>query len=215
MANPLLAPYRTLRHRPRLSASLALGLGLWWVLGGQMPQVLALLWAFDAGALLFLVTTAWMMAHATTATLKRRTELETEGRWTVLLFSLLLSSAVFAALSVELTAVRGHPGTLALAGSSIVLSWLFFSVMFALQYAHSDYAARLKGEPALLFPNNQVPDYWDYLYFSVVLSMTFQTSDVNIAGRHVRRLVLLHSVAAFFFNVVILALTVNALAGAF
>jgi len=111
--------------------------------------------------------------------------------------------------------VRGHPGTLALAGSSIVLSWLFFSVIFALQYAHSDYTARTAGTPALLFPNNQVPDYWDYLYFSVVLSMTFQTSDVNIAGRHVRHLVLLHSVAAFFFNVVILALTVNALAGAF
>lgn len=207
--------YHTLRQRPRLSASLALGLVLWGVLRTQMAPVLAVLWAFDAAALLFLATTAWMMGHATTDTLRRRTERETEGRWTVLLFSLLLSGAVFAALSVELHAVHGHPGVLALAGSSIVLSWLFFSVMFALQYAHSDYAARLKGEPALLFPNDQIPDYWDYLYFSVVLSMTFQTSDVNIAGRRVRRLVLLHSVAAFFFNVVILALTVNALAGAF
>ncbi|MEW6561207.1 MAG: DUF1345 domain-containing protein [Pseudomonadota bacterium] len=215
MVNPIVSLYRTLRHRPRLSASLVLGLMLWWTLSARMPQVQALLWAFDAGALLFLATTAWMMAHATNETLRRRTELETEGRWTVLLFSLVLTGTVFSALSVELHAVRGHPEMLALAGSSIVLSWLFFSVIFALQYAHSDYAARRAGRPALLFPDNQVPDYWDYLYFSVVLSMTFQTSDVNIAGRHVRRLVLLHSVAAFFFNVVILALTVNALAGAF
>ncbi|HML82037.1 MAG: DUF1345 domain-containing protein [Betaproteobacteria bacterium] len=215
MRNPLLTLYRTLSHRPRLSAAIALGVVLWAVLSATLPHTIALLWAFDASALLFLVSTAWMMAHATTETLKRRTELEAEGRWTVLLFSLVLSGAVFAALSVELHAVRGHPGALALAGSSIVLSWLFFSVIFALQYAHSDYTARTAGTPALMFPNSQVPDYWDYLYFSVVLSMTFQTSDVNIAGRHVRHLVLLHSVAAFFFNVVILALTVNALAGAF
>jgi uncharacterized membrane protein len=86
--------------------------------------------------------------------------------------------------------------------------------MFALQYAHSDCLARGAGAPALLFPGSGEPGYWDYVYFSIVLSMTFQTSDVNIAGRHVRHLVLLHSIAAFFFNVVILALTVNALAGA-
>ncbi|MGA8009633.1 MAG: DUF1345 domain-containing protein [Thiomonas sp.] len=215
MMNPPLSLYRTLRNRPRLSAAIVLGVMLWWMLSAFLPRTIALLWAFDASALLFLASTAWMMAHATNETLRRRTERETEGRWTVLLFSLALSAAVFASLSVELHSVRGHPGELALAGSSIVLSWLFFSVIFALQYAHSDYAARTAGHPALVFPGNQVPDYWDYLYFSVVLSMTFQTSDVNIAGRHVRHLVLLHSVAAFFFNVVILALTVNALAGAF
>ena len=215
MVNPLASLYRTLRNRPRLSGAMLLGVALWWAVRASQPSAIALLWAFNASVLLFLASTAWMMAHATNETLKRRTELETEGRWTVLLFSLVLSGTVFAALSVELHSVRGHPGELALAGSSIVLSWLFFSVIFALQYAHSDYTARTAGTPALMFPNSQVPDYWDYLYFSVVLSMTFQTSDVNIAGRHVRHLVLLHSVAAFFFNVVILALTVNALAGAF
>ena len=214
MKRPLLTTYRTLRNRPRLTSAIVLGVSLWLVLSARLPASIALLWAFDASALLFLASTGWMMAHATTDTLKRRTELESEGRWSVLIFSLALSSAVFAALSVELHAVRGHPGVLALAGGSIVLAWLFFSVMFALQYAHTDFLGREAGVPALLFPGPGVPDYWDYLYFSVVLSMTFQTSDVNIAGRHLRHVVLVHSIAAFFFNVVILALTVNALAGA-
>ena len=104
MRNPLLTLYRTLSHRPRLSAAIALGVVLWSVLSATLPHTIALLWAFDASALLFLVSTAWMMAHATNETLKRRTELEAEGRWTVLLFSLVLSGAVFAALSVELHA---------------------------------------------------------------------------------------------------------------
>lgn len=214
MKRPLVTIYRTLRHRPRLTSSMVLGFVLWLASSPRLGPSVALLWAFDASAVVFLASTAWMMARATPQSLRRRTALQSEGKWSVLVFSLVLSGAVFAALSLELHAVRGHAGTLALAGSSIVLAWLFFSVMFALQYAHSDCLARGTGAPALLFPGSGEPDYWDYVYFSVVLSMTFQTSDVNIAGRHVRHLVLLHSIAAFFFNVVILALTVNALAGA-
>jgi uncharacterized membrane protein len=90
-----------------------------------------------------------------------------------------------------------------------LLAWLFVALVFAQEYAHSYYMAG-KG---LEFPGEPEPDYWDVTYFSLVLNMTCQTSDVAITTRPMRRLVLLHSVIAFFFNVIILAITVNVVAG--
>lgn len=213
MARSIKSAYFALRHRPRLTASTVVGAVLWSLLGLRMPASQALLWAFDVSALLYLGSSAWMMARATPRSLERRARLAQDGKWSVLVFSLAMTSAVVVALSMELRAASGQLGTMALAGSSIVLAWLFLAAQFALQYAHTDQLQRAEGTPALLFPGNTAPDYWDYLYFSVVLSMTFQTADVSIAGRHVRRLALLHGVVAFFFNVGILALTINALAG--
>ena len=63
------------------------------------------------------------------------------------------------------------------------------------------------------FPGRAEPDYWDFLYFSFVIGMTFQVSDVQIENHHLRRLGLAHGVLAFFFNVVVLALTINIIAG--
>jgi uncharacterized membrane protein len=97
----------------------------------------------------------------------------------------------------------------ALAGSTILLTWFFVALVFAQEYAHSFYMAGT----GLGFPGTPEPDYWDVTYFSVVLNMACQTSDVTITTRPMRRLVLLHSVIAFFFNVIILAITVNVVAG--
>jgi uncharacterized membrane protein len=99
------------------------------------------------------------------------------------------------------------------AGSSIVLTWLFINVMFALHYAHGFYGDYGKPHQGLEFPGRENPDYWDFAYFSIVIGMTFQVSDVQITSRELRRVVLLHSVIAFFFNVFIIAVTVNIVAG--
>ena len=96
-----------------------------------------------------------------------------------------------------------------LASSTIFLSWLFVAVVFAQQYAHSFYLT--PGQ--LAFPGTETPDYLDFTYFSVVLSMCCQTSDVAITASPLRRLVMLHSIVAFFFNVIIIAITVNVVAG--
>jgi uncharacterized membrane protein len=89
--------------------------------------------------------------------------------------------------------------------------------MFALHYAHSFYGdadgpadAEARG---LAFPGRAEPDYWDFLYFSFTIGMTFQVSDVQIEGHRLRRTALVHGVLAFFFNVVVLALTINIIAG--
>lgn len=201
-------------QRPRLSGSAAFAVVLFLVLDPLMTRGRALLLTFDIACGVYLASVAWMMARTTAQSFRRRAERQVEGKWTVLVLSLVLSGVVLLSLRTELHASKGASGLdLALAGASIVLSWLFFSVVFAQQYAHSDHLERLRGKPGLVFPGDDTPDYWDYLYFAIVLSMTFQTSDVDIAERNLRHMVLLHSVVAFFFNVFIIALTVNVVAG--
>ncbi len=93
---------------------------------------------------------------------------------------------------------------------TILLSWAFMHTIFALHYAREYYGEgadrRIGG---LVFPGNEEPDYWDFLYYSLVIAMTAQVSDVQITSRTIRRLSTVHGVVAFFFNVTVLALTVN------
>ncbi|KQW76169.1 hypothetical protein ASC67_00360 [Methylibium sp. Root1272] len=104
-----------------------------------------------------------------------------------------------------------------LAVVAIVLSWLLIHVRFAFHYAHRDLETRpaSKGRTALDFPSTPKPDYLDYLYFSFVVGMTSQVSDVTVHTRTMRRLVLWHSLLSFGFNLLILALAVNTLAALF
>jgi uncharacterized membrane protein len=205
---------RAMLHRPRLLGSALLALLLFLALDATLGPGRGLLLAFDIACTLYLGAIVWMMARTTPQTFKRRAEKQVEGKWTISVFSVVVSAVVLLALKTVLHASKGSSTMdLLLAGASIILSWLFFSVVFAQTYAHSDHLERNAGQPGLLFPGSATPDYWDYLYFSIVLSMTFQTSDVNIASRSLRHMVLLHSVVAFFFNVFIIALTVNVVAG--
>ena len=99
---------------------------------------------------------------------------------------------------------------------TIVGSWLLVHTMFAVQYAHSyyKYINRNHSEEitaGLDFPNNDYPDYWEFLYYSFVIGMTSQVSDVETL-REMRRLTLLHSILSFFFNTTILAMSINIIA---
>jgi uncharacterized membrane protein len=97
----------------------------------------------------------------------------------------------------------------------LVLTWLFSNIVYALHYAHLFYLDGADGGDAggIDFPGCTTPDYWDFLYFSLTLGMTFQTSDVTISSRAVRRVVLGHSLAAFVFNLGIIAFTINVIGG--
>ena len=90
------------------------------------------------------------------------------------------------------------------------LSWLFIHVIFGLHYAHRFYAPEGKGDRGgLIFPGEEEPDYWDFLHFSLIIGVASQTADVQIADRRLRRLATVHSVTAFVFNTVLVALAVN------
>jgi uncharacterized membrane protein len=94
--------------------------------------------------------------------------------------------------------------------ATIFVSWAFIHTIFALHYAHEYYGER--GDHAiggLIFPGRQPPDYWDFLYFSLVIAMTSQVSDVVITSKVIRRIATVHGALAFFFNVSVIAVTVN------
>lgn len=110
--------------------------------------------------------------------------------------------------------------TISLAFATLVGSWCLIHTLFTLRYAHIYYGD--DGDPStdghaagLEFPGEKTPDYLDFAYFSFVIGMTCQVSDVQIAGRGLRRLALLHGLLAFAFNTIILALSINVVSGLF
>jgi len=97
--------------------------------------------------------------------------------------------------------------------NGVIFSWLLLHIMFTFRYAHLYYHDEQfmpeKSVPALNIPNEPNPDYLDFAYFSFIIGMTFQVSDININSRHIRRLALLHGLLSFLFNTVIVALSIN------
>ena len=205
---------RGVRRRPHFSAAAAIFLVLLaTMIGGGFGFARGMLMAFDAAALIYLVTASYMFAHSDVATIRSRASWRDGGRWGVLWSSVAVAAVVPVALGVELRAASsGSIYEIAVAAVSLSLSWIFLNTMFALHYAHEFYA-HPAADKALAFPGTDQPDYWDFMYFSFVLGMTFQVSDVAIADRDIRRIALAHGIIAFFFNVIIVALSVNVVAG--
>jgi len=225
---------RHVRQHPRLAIAAVLGIALYILLPGWISVTTRLLAAFDV-AVIFFLTVLWaMMAGADIEGMRRRAQVEDESRRVVLAMSAIAATAILLSIALELHGIKGYPPQLAsihaaLAAATILLAWLFMNTMFALHYAHHYYDkpdASTDDEPdddvddpglpiarGLAFPHTEQPDYWDFVYFSFVIGMTFQVSDVQIEDHTLRRLGLAHGLLAFFFNVVVLALTINIVAG--
>lgn len=180
---------------------------------GVRPD-LGILLAFDFAAVLFLAATLVMIARSDRHSIRNRARKEDEGYWGFLIGSGAVALVALMALVAELHASK-HAGTLdiALAVCSVILAWLFMNTIFALHYAHEFYGDSGGKHAGLEFPGGGEPDYWDFVYFAFVLGMTFQVSDVQIGGKTIRRVALVHSVIAFFFNVIVIAVSVNIVAG--
>ena len=178
-----------------------------------MQPALGVLLAFDVAAVVFLGSTLRMVLKSTIASIRKRARQEDEGYWGFLLSGAAVAAIALVALAMELHASK-HGGLLGivLAALTLLLSWLFLNTTFALHYAHEFYGDSGGKKSGLEFPGTKEPDYWDFLYFSFVLGMTFQVSDVEISERSIRRVALAHSAIAFFFNVIIIALSVNVVA---
>jgi uncharacterized membrane protein len=209
------APVRFVRARPLLSISsivFVAACGILMALGVKPAS--ALLLGFDLGALLFLATVSRMFSRCTSEHMARQARAQDTGRRGTLFVAVGLSIVVMVALSTEMHAAKGGGITsLGMAALSIVLSWLFMNTIYALHYAHGYYGDFGQQHTGLEFPGTQKPDYWDFIYFAFVIGMCFQVSDVQITSHTLRRTALLHSVVAFFFNVFIIAISVNIAAG--
>jgi uncharacterized membrane protein len=173
----------------------------------RIPTRILIGW--DIGVVLYLVLSYRVAAHASIATIRQRAAINDDGAIALLVLATAAALASLAAVLAEL----GHaPGwyRVVLGVTTILLSWAFMHWIFALHYAREFYGASGdKHAGGLLFPGEGDPDYWDFLYYSLVVAMTAQVSDVQVTSKAIRRLTTVHGVASFFFNVAVLALTVN------
>jgi uncharacterized membrane protein len=114
----------------------------------------------------------------------------------------------------------GYPYHVGFAIISVILSWNMIHTIFAIRYAHLYYKLMYEERMSqkvhkggLIFPNDDLPDYFDFAYFSFVIGMTWQVSDIQITSRRIRRMVLIHALLSFVYNTVILALSINIISG--
>ncbi len=144
-----------------------------------------------------------------------------EGEWTIFWLTVAAVTFSFAAILGEFADTKDMPPAqrnlhVILVAVTLFVSWLMTHTSFAFRYAHEFYEIDPAGAGiagGLEFPGEKRPDYLDFLYFSLVLGMTFQVSDVQITARKFRRLAAVHGLLSFLFNTIILALTVNIAAG--
>ena len=174
----------------------------------------ALLEGFDIAALVFLVS-VFPLLNDSAGAIRLSAQKNDANRPVLLSITVLLSIVILFSVGTLISDKESlHWQGLVLVVGTLALTWLFANTVFALHYAHLYYLPEDTGDRGgVEFPDTKEPDYCDFLYFCFTLGMTFQTSDVSIGCAHIRKVVLLHSMAAFIFNMGILAFTINALGG--
>ena len=213
-----LKPIRIVGARPRLFISAAIGVLVIAFLPADWRIVTRLLVGWDVGVALYLTLAMRMMAVNDVRHIRRRARLQDEGQFIILGMTAAAALASLGAI-VALLGMSGRaerqPIQLLFAIATILLSWTFTHVMFSLHYAHEFYDENSGKGGGLTFPGEQSePDYWDFVYFSFVIGMTSQVSDVAVTCKPIRHTVAVHGIISFIFNVALLALTVNIAASA-
>jgi uncharacterized membrane protein len=206
--------FRIIAGRPRLFIGFGVAILAYLALTPLHSPATRIAIAWDIGTAVFLAATAELFldsGHDIAADAAR----QEEGEWSI--FALTLLGAMMSFLTIFLfsnaTERKQHLDFyLVLVIATLALSWLMVNVTFAYRYAH-EYYSKFPGtgelERGLIFPEDDKPDYLDFIYFAFVLGMTFQVSDINITSKKFRRLATLHGLISFLFNATILALCVN------
>jgi uncharacterized membrane protein len=215
-----LSVVRVVKSRPRLFLSAVLGLAviafLFAIFDWRAPTKLLVGW--NIAVALYLVLAMALMRRSDVHRIRRRAAMQDESQVTILVLTVAAAIASLAAIFSELSTTPGgtrQAGQLILATTTIVLSWAFIHVMFAMHYAHEYYGdGRDHIIGGMAFPDDKEPDYWDFMYFSFVIGMCAQVSDVTVSSKSIRRTVLAHGIVSFLFNAALLALTVNIAASA-
>lgn len=205
---------RILVVRRRLMLSTLAGLVLLVVLPPSMRWATRLLLAWDLMAAIYVGFALLMMLRSDVETCRARASLYDQGDWAILTVVVASAAASFAAIFVELAAIKAHQAPavvgLVITGVTVVLSWTFTHVLFTLHYANVYYRPQKRGRPGGLdFPGEHAPDYRDFLYYAFVIGCACQTADVETTSRDMRLISLVHGIVAFAFNTAILALMIN------
>lgn len=219
-------PLRHFLVRLRLVSSFLIGILTSLALTASLDLSSRLLIGWNVAIFLYLILVAIMMVRSTHESMRQRARQLDEGRHTVLLLAVAAALGSLVAIVFELYNLKSEPADvvalhIGLALSTIISSWTFVHVIFTEHYAHGFYRDLDKTEDAvdddkgrgLRFPGQPRPDYLDFLYFSFTIGVANQTADTAVVSRTMRVLVLIHSVISYFFNTIILALTINIAAG--
>jgi uncharacterized membrane protein len=211
--------WRSFLLRPRVLLSALAGLAALILMPAYVKPAVKSALAWDVGGLVYLALSLQLMSQKG-STIKARAARNDDSGAVILIIVLIAILASFAAMVGLAGEVKEAPKAerqlyLALAGATLFISWLVTQVVFTIHYAHHYYMNGEDGShtPALVFPGEPTPDYWDFFYFATSIGATSQTSDVAIQTKSMRRLVTLHAVVSFFFNTMVLAITINIAAG--
>lgn len=202
-------PARLVYARPRIFISAAIGIVAFFLLPGSLRLVTRLLMSWDIFVALYLALVYTMILRSGHTHLRRNAVLQDDGRFLILLVTALGAFASIAAIVFELGASQRSGQQLALATLTIALSWATVHTTFALHYAHDYYRGKPGGLQFPLGDQHEHADYWDFVYFSFVIGMTAQVSDVGITDKTIRRTATAHGIVSFVFNTALLALMVN------
>lgn len=206
---------------PRLFCAFLFGMLTFVLLPDSLAlhNITRLIIGWNATALLYLFLAALMILNTSHEKMRLRAKIQNEGKYVVLTMVVIAAIVSLGAIVMELGVVKELSGFnrgahVALAIITILSSWTFTQTMFALHYAHSYYTLIDHHEDGgLLFPNQPLPDYIDFLYFACVIGTSGQTADVSFTNKSMRKIGLIHCVLAFFFNTSLIALMINIASG--
>ncbi len=209
--------FRQLRSRPRLYIATAIAIAVGILLPESIARQPVTRWliAWNVGAVLYVILAAIMMIRSSSHHMRHRAQQQDDGQRTILALVVIATVASLAAIGGELAVVKDMHGFnkgahIALAGVTVLSSWTFIQIMFALHYAHDYYAAACHGRPpGLQFPEEEHPDYGDFFYFASVIGTSGQTADVSFVSKPLRRIGSLHCILSYLFNTTVLALLIN------
>ena len=214
--------FRLDAHYRLLIAAVASGVACYFSSGhNQIPATILITWV--AFALTVLVMDWILILSSHPKEVRKIASLEDSSRTLIFLFVIVASIMSLGAIILLLQSTKGQSSDgvafpVILSLTSVIVSWWLVHTIFTLRYAHLYYGtdkATNKSKPnqGLNFPDEEEPDFLDFVYFSFVIGMTFQVSDVEISSRTIRRLALFHSIVSFIFNTAIVALSINVVAG--
>jgi uncharacterized membrane protein len=166
--------------------------------------------AFDVGAIAFLISCLPLLWIRDPKVIESHAAQNDANRTFLLALTGIVMAVLLLAIAAEAVGHPPQPFTRILIIATLIVAWLFSNTIYALHYAHLAYIDE-EHCSGIEFPGTSEPVYWDFVYFAFTLGMTFQTSDVTISNQHIRKIVTMHCLAAFVFNIGVLAFTINVL----
>lgn len=184
------------------------------------PTAILLTWMVFSLAAIILMWITILSSHP--KEVQRIAKLQDSSRAMIFGFVLTASIASLLAVYFLLKSAKGHSqhesDHILLSITAVFVSWWLVHTIFTMRYAHMYYdTSKDDGTPrkggGLQFPDDGLPDYLDFVYFSFVIGMTFQVSDVEISSKQIRRIAWQHGLISFIFNTAIVALSINVISG--